>query len=252
MNSGTGGIACTGTGRQIASLPGAYPIADISQITSASYCANIGAHLITNNEWQTIAWNAENVASNWSGGTVGTGNVPRGNSDSGAALVADPNNANGYAGEIAGQQNDGVHKRTLTLSNGSVIWDMAGNVWQWTNNTILDTQEPHGATAGWSQIDFTSIIAWGGMTQQTVGPSNSTWIATQGMGQLYSINGGTGVSYGFLRGGYWGIGAGGGVEALGLGHCPSQRVLQHRFPLRPLRICFRPAKAGNVFLKSKI
>jgi prepilin-type N-terminal cleavage/methylation domain-containing protein len=205
--------ACTpSNGLQIASLPGGWPIANISQTTSASYCAAVGGHLITNNEWQTIAWNAENTASNWSGSSVGTGAMPIGNANSSAAQP-----------EGIGQYGTGYstfpYLRTLTLSDGSVVWDMAGNVWQWTNNTITGTNEPGVGAFAWNQ--FTALTTYGTMTQAQVGPANATWNTTQGMGEIYSEGGQTdGTIYGFIRGGYWVTGAIGGVEALNLGYDP--------------------------------
>jgi len=45
-------------------------------------------------------------------------------------------------------------RRTFTLSNGTVIWDISGNVWEWTNNiqtTAVDT------TAGWVDWNHANI-----------------------------------------------------------------------------------------------
>jgi len=30
----------------------------------------------------------------------------------------------------------------LTLSNGQYIWDIPGNVWEWTNDTITEANQP--------------------------------------------------------------------------------------------------------------
>ena len=51
--------------------------------TAITQCSSLGAGyaLISNAQWQTIAQNIENVATNWSGGAVGTGGIPRGHSD---------------------------------------------------------------------------------------------------------------------------------------------------------------------------
>ena len=227
-NSGTGGIACAGS-RQIASLPGGYPIADIPQSgdggynDAASYCATIGAHLITNNEWQTIVWNAEGVASNWAGGVVGgtgAGALYSGHNDNSPAYAspADSNDANGYAGT----DSSASQRRTLTLSNGQVIWDMAGNVWQWTNNTITGTNEPHGTAAGWNWYQFNDGgMTYNGMTQSAVAASTPSWNSSNGVGELYSENAADAATYGFIRGGYWSAGSGAGAETLNLANGPS-------------------------------
>jgi formylglycine-generating enzyme required for sulfatase activity len=204
-----------------ASLPGGFPIVDISQTTASSSCASIGAHLITNAEWQTIAWNAENQASNWSGGTVGGTSqyMPRGNSNSSWAEPAG-GNAYGLAASTSTYYSDFTHLRTLTLSNGGVIWDLAGNVWQWTNDQIIGTNQPYGGTAGFTWREFTAITNWGTMTQSTAGPANSAWNSTQGMGQIYSDGSSNSTNYGFLRGGAWNNGSVVGVEYLYLSNTP--------------------------------
>jgi prepilin-type N-terminal cleavage/methylation domain-containing protein len=249
-------IPCTGS-RQIAALPGGRPIADIWQSGQAqhndavSYCAAIGAHLITNNEWQTIAWNAESQSSNWMGGSVGgTGAnaMYSGHNDnqpqSGGvayALPADPNDANGYAGTDGPTSGGGTcasgcsttqlqQKRTLTLSNGSIVWDIGGNVWDWTNDTILGKNEPTNGTPGFNWRAFSTaddgsgnggITVWnpngGTGTQQFFGPMTASWNANNGIGRIYSDGTATNNStYAFLRGGSWYFGSYAGVEALNL------------------------------------
>ena len=215
----TGGAACTSAnGNYIASAQSGYPEANVTPATAASYCASIGAHLITNNEWQTIAWNAENVASNWSSGTVGTGNVSRGNTDS--SWAQSDSNPEGLALTTSTHQTDFTHLRTLTLSNGSVIWDLSGNVWEWTNDTITGTNEPHGAATGFSWNEFTAVTGWGSMTQSTAGPANAAWNSSNGMGKLYSEGQSDSQVYGFLRGGSWSDVGVAGVEALRLDNTP--------------------------------
>lgn len=210
---------CTGS-YSAGSAPDGYPIANINQPTAASYCASIGAHLITNNEWQTIAWNAENVAQNWSGGAVGSGYVYSGHNDNAPAdaLEASPDDSDGYYGET---NTGGNQRRTLTLSNGSVVWDLAGNVWEWTNDTIEGANQPYGGTPGFTWREYNGITNWGTMSEQTAGPLNSTWSSTQGIGEIYSdgTSGNTTV-YGFRRGASWGSGANAGVEVLVLNYTP--------------------------------
>lgn len=194
---------------------GGYPWVNISQTTSSSTCALLGSgfHLFTNNEYQTIAWNLETNPSNWSGGTVGSGYMSRGNSNSSAAQ----NNASPYGTGYT----DFTHLRTQQLSTGATIWDMAGNVWEWTNDTITGANQPSTASPGFAWREFTTITTWGTMTQQTAGPAQNTWNSSQNIGQIYSDGTSSNSTvYGFLRGGAWTIGGGAGVEALDLGDTP--------------------------------
>ena len=48
-------------GRIPVSVSSGYPIAMIDRSTAESYCATIGGHLITNQEWMTLARNIEDV-----------------------------------------------------------------------------------------------------------------------------------------------------------------------------------------------
>jgi prepilin-type N-terminal cleavage/methylation domain-containing protein len=224
------GLNCTSANnRQIASLPGGWQVTGITQTTAAAYCASIGAHLLKNAEWQTIAWNAEQVSSNWSGGSPGSGYLYAGHNDNApaVALPGDPNDGNNYSGET---NTGGSQKRTLTLSNGSVIWDMSGNVYQWTNDTITGTNEPHGAAAGFNWYSFTDGgMNYNGMTQATVGPVNSGWNSTQDIGQMYSENATDGTTYGFIRGANWGGATTAGIEAFSLNSTPTSTAFSFGF-----------------------
>lgn len=197
----------------------------ISQPTSLTNSPNVsgctGCHLIAEAEWLTIAQNVLNVASNWSGGSVGSGYIYSGHNDGtpASAISADANDGNGYVntGNSSGNQ-----LRTLTLSNGEVIWDFASNVWEWTQATIASNAQPglSGEVAyAWKQWNNGSLIQNGlpnnAMPGFTGISGASGWSSAQGIGRLYS-NYGEAAAHSYLRGGYWNSQGDGGVLSLSL------------------------------------
>jgi len=242
-NTGSNTIANNSTAttaannRAIASVASGFPIANISQTTAASYCSTAGASLINNAEWMTIARNIEGQLSNWTTGTaasstIGTGGLYRGHSD-----------GSPYSGLAAGADNDGyigtnnsgfsIERRTHTLSNGEVIWDLSGNVWEWTNDSILGKDQPTGSPVGFNWRQFTSISNYGTLSYDLTRPSNNTWNSTQNMGQIYSDGtSSNNTSYAFLRGGAWYPATSAGVSALRLDMVAASSVFGFRCVLR--------------------
>ncbi len=207
---------CTGSSYYVASTPDGYPIANISHTTAVSYCSSLGAHLLTNDEWMTISTNAANVSSNWKNGVVGStesaGGMYRGNSNS--SLAMDGTNPL-----------SGTNTRTWILSNGSVIWDIAGNVWEHVQRSTMNSGDltttitTPTCSSGTTWCEYAGagahITAWNDVSfsAATVGPSNGLWYSAQGIGQVYPATGGASGSV-FLRGGNWGSGTYAGAFAL--------------------------------------
>ena len=202
--------------------------------TTLAAAACTTCHLITEAEWLTIAQNVLNVASNWDNGAgvhaVGTGYIYSGNNDNvidtgaGAALDADTNDSNGYyrTANVAPSN----QKRTLTLSNGEVIWDLAGNVWEWTSGQVQSPIIQPGITgAGGTWRNWTAITNPGTLpinpSPATTGITGaSTWTSTNGIGQIWS-NSDEVALRGFLRGGAWSHGGYAGVLTLLLYNAPA-------------------------------
>ena len=203
------------------------PWVNISQTESITVCASLGAgyELITNEMWQTIARNIETAQSapgvyfNWSGdppSPAGANSLNRGNSNQGAALASDSDDANGCIGITSNGNPDDdcssswhVNKRTHTLSNGEVIWDLAGNVWGWTSSTLVN----QGSDGYISQNPATDKTKWG--PEGDYSAKNSGEYGGLGYGYL-AYSGGA-----VLRGGYWTNGANAGVFFANLGSGPS-------------------------------
>jgi len=231
------GCACTSAnGFAVVSTAAGFPLTDISQTESETYCEALGDnyHLITNAEWMTIARNAEAQSSNWCtsvgsygvypcGNTPGTGMLASGHVDNvgeavygntSGALEASSDDSYGCyrttTGATTCDATSGKQKRTHTLSNGEIIWDMSGNVYDWNSDTVLRKDQPdQDPEVGWDWREFTDLTnngAGDSMGYDNLRPSNPAWNANQRVGRIYTysdVSDTDTTAYGFLRGGIW-------------------------------------------------
>jgi len=217
-----------GTSTTPISTAAGLPWVNISQTTAIANAPNTKntdgstctiCHLITEPEYMTIAQNVLSVASNWSGGVVGTGYIYSGHNDNvpANALAASTDDTDGYFG--TGNTTGSNQRRNLTLSNGEVIWDMAGNVYDWTAGTIGANLQP-GLTGevayAWKEWNNGSLLMNGlpyNSQPASTGIAGITWNTSSGVGQFYSNYGETGTRA-FMRGGEWDNGGIAGVLSL--------------------------------------
>ena len=219
--------ACTSANsRGIVSTSSGFPIANIDQTTSTTYAANTigcsGCTLMSEAQWLTIAQNVLSNPVNWSGNAVGSGYIYSGHNDNspGNALEAS-DDSNGYSGT---EQSSGNQKRTLTLTNGETIWDLAGNAAEWTSGQKTGGQP---SPAGYAWREWTAVS--GGTISPSPFPATtglsgaSTWNSSNGIGQIYS-NSADATLRGFIRGGGWNYGSFTGVLTLNLPVTPTYTI----------------------------
>ena len=183
-----------------------------------------GCHLITEAEWMTLLQNILSVPSNWSDGILGSGFVYQGhiNNNPSGGLAADTNDSNGIYGEtLTGTTVNTNTKRTLTLTNGEVIWDFAGNVNEWTDGQLTSGQP--GVTGeteyNWKEwnvaTNINSLVVNATLSGTGISGANN-WTSSNGLGRLYSYINETSTTKAFARGGGWTYGRDGGVASLSL------------------------------------
>lgn len=212
------------------SQPSNTPWVEISQTnavsTAAAACS--GCHLMTENEWMTIAANVLSVSSNWSSGTVGTGYIYQGHISANPYSLssASANDNDGLIGmtDIGGAGSNA--RRTLTLTNGEVIWDLSGNVHEWTTSTVASSQHvglPDELVLAHKQWNNPSLVLSGLPSfsrPSVISEMVAGYSSAQGIGQLYSNYSDTNLRS-FMRGGSYGSADGAGVLGLVLTDTPS-------------------------------
>ena len=180
-----------------------------SSLTATNFDGDFA--LISNREWMTVARGIEAVASNWSGGVVGSGHLARGHSDglpNSYLAVTDEDNP------WDGTEQDGTEaggsgweqRRTHTLPGGGVVWDFAGNEDELVDWDASDNSYTGHSITGISQgtKEFAAPLE-GGLTANDVLPagpytsahSAGTWTrfdtssaVLRGGGRLRGTNGG--------------------------------------------------------------
>jgi hypothetical protein len=200
-----------------------------------------GAHLITEAEWMTVAQNVLSVPSNWKNNAVGNdggagnyiyqGHIDEGPNEAIAASInvstnVEEDNTGTYGLQLIGTVYGENSKRTLILTNGEVIWDFSGNVWELTQEQIGGGQQP-GLTSDtgyeWHQWNEVGLIQNGllnSSTPSSSGLTNITWQTSSGIGRLWSDYY-EDDPHSFSRGGFWDYGSGAGVLSLNLSYSTS-------------------------------
>jgi len=198
------------------------PWVNITQPDAIKECNDLWAwyHLITNNEWMTIARNIEWNWDNWSGWSVWNWYIYSWHNDGSPnnSLSASTNDTDGYNQTWNSIWNQ---KRTHTLSNWQVIWDLAWNVWEHVNGTN-DISHTNWIVADWNACWNTWWYSWNTCSYTNTSPMfysrDNYWPAwnyneAHWVWRLYSN---TYTNRIFLRGAHWNAPTTAGIFSLDL------------------------------------
>ena len=220
-------LTSSGAGKAITAKGGAgsFPITQITRNEAAAACANdlttkdgtplTNGKLLTVYFWSNISQAIVDDGINWSGGTAGSGNLSRGNANSGGPRVGI---TEGYT---ATQPTGGTfyytsaQGRAWRVGNGEdSVYDWAGNVWEW-----FDDLHNNATAANWDDIDG-GVPAY--VHDNPSGPANISVIPTEfsshdnttnGVGRIFTNSTPliSGTTHAAVFGGSWNITSGAGV-----------------------------------------
>lgn len=123
------------------------PFSNFNYCSAKQICVNSGGHLITNDEWMTIAVNVINNPENWanrilgstisSGGGIFRGSVNLNDSVSCGNNTYLTGTEPGLNCLVDNAHHTNRNKRMLILDNGEEIWDLSGNYSHFIQNDLV-------------------------------------------------------------------------------------------------------------------
>jgi hypothetical protein len=167
------------------------PKVSITYHTARDACVDHGYKLITELQYLAIAHNIAQQAINWTGGKVGAGSIYQG---------VHRGNVNGP--QAASYEPGDDERRWHELSNGSRVYDFAGNVFSWVFDDVQGDID--GLVKGTIPKDSPSLTC-------APAPSGEKGVGYVASGPLKWS------SAALIRGGCWCSGSRAGVFALGIG-----------------------------------
>lgn len=126
------------------STPVGLPWVNITGAAASAACVNNFTRLITPLEWSAMARSAEYTAWNWSSGIVGIGKMNDGHSDNAPSTILGDIDITNYChntGQTCSSTVWNSQRRVFRLTNGELVWDVAGNVGETANtrNITINT-----------------------------------------------------------------------------------------------------------------
>ena len=129
-------------------------------------------------------------------------------------------------------------RRTFTLSNGEVIWDISGNVVEWTDEIMNVGERPHvaGSNYGWQEYSALNTFRNVRSYEVAIPKNDGFYDSSYGAGRIYTSQGTTGAQLCYSsitgsntelncavqRGGDWDCGVSAGVSFAFLHYAPSR------------------------------
>jgi formylglycine-generating enzyme required for sulfatase activity len=143
------------------------PWTSISALEALEACQDLNAlhgisnkfDLISNAEWMTIARSIEAKGTNWTN-DGGTQKLSLGNSDNSPNMICDGLISNVITNCSTFDTNPSKfhQKRTFTLENNEIIWDLSGNAWEWVD---WEKEAPNlNFTAGPNNCLYDPDLGW--------------------------------------------------------------------------------------------
>jgi len=198
------------SGKMVKSASSGYSIGYVSHDDAKKYCEGMGARLLTNEEFMSIARGIETMEENWIGGNGEESLLYFGNSSARPSALP-----GGYEEASAP---DGA-RRWFALSSGARVYDLAGNLWEHVARSpedlrnFVDLPVCSDGAEEWGYCGYEApdapvnspyVVKWtDDVSLSYIGPLSPLLTTESGAGQIYTFRSGGKKRYAaaFMRGG---------------------------------------------------
>jgi len=196
------------------------PWVDISPADAKLACLSLGKgyDLISNPEWMALANEIESNKDNWIEGEIGNAGLYRGHTDGNPRFILSGSNDSDPYHETGNNSISGKEqRRTYSLSNGEIIWDISGNAWEWVNWTIDEslTFPPNCNMLTWTELNSLKckeLLKTDYLPANPTGINKDHYNSNLGMGKFMGSTDNSPTPA--IRGGKWNLKTASGIYSL--------------------------------------